>query len=113
MTTTSFHPGHPVSGVLNNLEFGDGYTPEQERALHAALICKFETLAHAATADNTISYCPYTSEIRYECWGETTDSHHCMDAITPHGDVEWGELAREASEYVADHVESIINDGVL
>lgn len=115
MTTTSIHPGHSVSGVLNNPEWGDGYTDRQRAQLDAALIEKFEQLAHEKTGDDSISYCAVTSEIIYECWGQTTRAHHCLSPKTAWNipedeDFEWGELAREASEWVGEHAEKIIEE---
>lgn len=123
MTTTSFHPGYSVSGILNNCEWGDGYTDSERAALDAALIEKFEELAREKTGDNSISYCAYTSEIMFECWGQTTDEHHCMAPKTKWAgirdadgelidiiDIEWGELANEAGEWVGEHIEEIIGN---
>ena len=112
MPTTSIRPGHSVSGVLNNLEWGEGYTAGQRAALDAALIEKFEELARERTGDESISYCPYTSEIMYECHGQTTAEHHCLSALTPHDATnDWGELANEASVWAAENAETII-DGI-
>lgn len=115
MTTTSIHPGHSVSGVLNDPCWGDGYTDAELEKLNSALIEKFEELARAKTGDDSISYCAYTSEIIYECWGRTTREHHCMSPKTawPTDDdgmptVDFGELANEASEWVGEHAEAII-----
>ena len=115
MTTTSIHPGYSVSGVLNDASWGDGYTDEQRDRLTEALVAKFEDLAREKTGDASISYQPYTGEIMYECWGQTTRKHHCLEPKTAwptneFGDceIEWDELAREASEWVGEHAEEII-----
>lgn len=111
MTTTSFRPGHAVSGVLNAPNWGDGLSDEERETLTAALIAKFEELARERTGDQTISYCAYTSEILYAVHGRTTAEHHCLDAITPHGDIDWSELAGEAGEWVMEHDSEIIQEG--
>lgn len=113
MLTTSIHPGHSVSGVLNDAQWGDGYTDEQRTQLTDALVAKFEELARGKTGDSSISYCAYTSEITYECWGQTTRDHHCTSpktawTIAEDEDIEWGELADEASQWVGEHAEEII-----
>lgn len=115
MTTTSIHPGHSVSGVLNHSEWGDGYTEHERKILTAALIDKFEELAHERTGDDSIVYLPYTSEIQFECWGTTTREHHCMApktawTIGEDEEIEWGELAREASEWVGEHLDAILGE---
>jgi hypothetical protein len=117
MTTTSIHPGHSVSGVLNHPEWGEGYTESERKQLDGALIEKFEELARAATGDDSISYQPYTSEILYECWGQTTREHHCMAPMTawPRNEdgeceIDWGELAREAGEWSAENIETILGE---
>lgn len=112
MTTTSIHPGHSVSGILNNGEWGEGYTDEERRKLNVAVIEKFEELARQSTGDDSISYCAYTSEITYECWGQTTAEHGCRSPKTAWNDeeIEWGELAQEAGEWVAEHIEEIIGE---
>lgn len=115
MTTTVIHPGHSVSGILNSCEWGEGYTEQEGRTLDAALVAKFEELARAATGDDSITYCTYTSEIQYECWGQTTQEHHCLAPKTAwivgeDEEIEWGELARDASEWVEEHIEDLIGE---
>ena len=112
MTTTSIHPGHSVSGILNHVEWGDGYSETEQRRLDAAIIGKFEELAREHTGDPSLAYQPYTSEILYECWGQTTDSHHCLDPKTTwrESDIEWGEIAREAGEWVAEHLDTFLDE---
>ena len=125
MTTTSIHPGQSVSGVLNHPEWGEGYTESERKQLDGALIEKFEELARAATGDDSISYCAYTSEITYECWGQTTDDHHCLDPKTTWRggeirdedgevidiqEIEWGALAQEAGEWMVENSETILGE---
>lgn len=115
VTTTSIHPGHSVSGVLNSPEWGDGYTASEHRRLDAALIAKFEELAREKTGDSSISYCAYTSEITYEVWGQTTREHHCTDPKTVWAggadqETDFAEIAREAGEYIAEHIEAIVGE---
>lgn len=125
MTTTSIHPGHSVSGILNNVDWDVSYTPHECARLDAALVGKFEELARLATGDDSISYCAYTSEITYECWGQTTREHHCLapktkwkggEILDDEGDlveiqeIEWGLIAQEAGEWVAEHIEDIIGE---
>jgi hypothetical protein len=113
MTTTSIHPGHSVSGVLNHPEWGEGYSAHERKRLDAALVNKFEELAHELTGDDSIVYLPYTSEIQFECWGRTTPDHHCMSPKTPWktGDdaIDWGELAHEAGEWIGENIESFLD----
>lgn len=118
MTTTSIHPGHSVSGILNNCEWGEGYTASERNTLDRALVEKFEELAREKTGDNSITYYPYTSEIQYECWGTRTGEHGPLApktawTIGDDEEVEWGELAREAGEWVAENIEEIIGETEL
>lgn len=113
MTTTAIHPGHSVSGILNQPKWGEGYTDEERETLDAALIEKFEELARAATGDDSIVYCAHTSEIQYECHGRTTAEHHCLSPknvwiVGADEEIDWGELAERASEWVSEHIEDIL-----
>lgn len=115
MTTTSIHPGHSVSDVLNHPEWGEGYSESECKQLDGALIDKFEELAHEKTGDNSIVYLPYTSELHFECWGTTTREHYCLAPktawnIAEDEDIEWGDLAREASEWVGENMDTILGE---
>mgnify|MGYP001594833185 FL=1 len=117
MTTIAIHPGYSVSGILNHCEWGEGYTETERRQLDAALVEKFEELARAATGDDSLSYQPDTSEILYECWGQSTEEHHGRAPITAwpgcedgEYEIEWGELAQEAGEWTMEHSETILGE---
>lgn len=115
MTTASIHPGHSVSGVLNHPEWGEGYSESERNQLDGALIDKFEELAREKTGDDSIIYQPHTSEILYECWGTRTASHGPLAPktawkIAEDEGIDWGELAREASEWVGENIDTILGE---
>jgi hypothetical protein len=89
-------------------------TNREAKLLGDALVEKWEDLAHAATGDKSISWQPYTSEIMYECWGQTTRDHHCLDPKHPWPDagVDFEELRQEAAEWVMEHYEDICDESV-
>lgn len=115
MTTTSIRPGCNFCRICTYGNWGDGYTDAESKILGDALVAKFEELARTKTGDNSISWQPYTSEIIYECWGQTTREHHCMDSKHPWPTDEDGlcivdldELLTQAQEWVGEHLDEIL-----
>lgn len=116
MTTTSIHPGCTFCQTCTYGNWGD-VTRREANLLGNALVEKFEELARAATGDESISWQPYTSEIMFECWGETTRDHHCRDAKHPWPTdedgmptVDFEEIHQEAAEWVMEHYEEICGE---
>ena len=114
MTTTSIHPGCAFCQTCTYGNWGEATDSEAEK-LGRALVWKFEELARAATGDDTISWQPYTSEILFECWGQTTREHHCMDTKYPwpvdedgFPTVDFEEIRNEAVEWVMENWEEIV-----
>ena len=117
MTTTSIHPGCRFCQTCAYSNWGDGYSDADARKLGDALVAKFEELAREKTGDDSIAWQPYTSEILYECWGQTTREHHCLEPKHPWpmdedgvGEIEWEEILQEAVEWVAEHIEEIMGE---
>ncbi len=110
MTTTTIHPGYSVSSILNEPDWGEGYTNAQRQRLNMALIQKFEELIRDATGDASLSYYPYTSEIQYACWGESTQEHGCLSPMRTwlDEDIDWGQLACEAGEWILNNAEHVL-----
>lgn len=111
MPTTSIHPGCRFCQTCTYGHWGD-VTEDAAKTLGKALVNKFNTLARAQIGDHSISWQPYTSEIFYECMGQTTADHLWSDPKTPwvtgDDEVDWEAILTEAEEWLAEHMEEIL-----
>lgn len=114
MPTTAIHPGCAFCRTCAYANWGD-VTEAESRQLGDALVERFNELARACTGDPTICWQPYTSEIIFECHGQTTPAHHCLAPVHPWPvdedgipTVDFNELRQQAAEWTMDHYDQIV-----
>ncbi|MHC4180230.1 MAG: hypothetical protein ACYSWU_22220, partial [Planctomycetota bacterium] len=97
-STTAIHPGCAFCQTCLYDGWGDG-TEEEIEALAAWVVNRFHELAHEATGDTSIYWQPATSEILYDCHGQTDDDHHWSDSLVEWPeDVDFGALLEQAND---------------
>jgi hypothetical protein len=81
MATTVLTRGCEFCESCLNDGWGEATEAEVE-ALAGAVVEEFESRVQKLTGDNSIFWQPATSEIMYECVGQTTDDHHWSEPVT-------------------------------
>ena len=100
MPTTSMRPGCKFCQTCLHEGWGD-VTEAEAGLLASAVVARFEAMAREATGDRSICWLPYTSEIMYECTGQSHDGHHWSEPVTPWpDDVDFDAILAEAREEV-------------
>jgi hypothetical protein len=109
---TSVTPGGEFAGFGTGSDGWGDCTEDEAERFNQAIVAKWEELAREATGDDSIWFCVATSEVMFECRGQTDDDGHCLDSATPWacGDERLRDLIREAGEWVIEHMAEFVDD---